>query len=111
MRWGGSSSGCPVHRLQSEFAPLPKSDALGLNPNHFSHSFGVRIEFGVPQKASDEKSRVTVIEIQPHKTIGWMDQTPFEVVLVVGEEDRAIAVVEEWDDIGILDARSRYIAR
>ena len=62
------------------------------------------------QEAADEKSRVAVIEIEPDETVGWMNQGAFEIVLVMSEENRAIAVVEQRDDVRILDARPRQIA-
>ena len=96
--------------MQRAFAWLPKVDALGMKANDFAHPFGVRVEFRMPQEAPDVKSSVSVVEIEPDKTVGWMDQRAFELILVVGKERWVFAAMKKRDDVWILDAGTRQIA-
>src|SRR3989441_1796995 len=106
----GSGNGRPFHRLQRAFAWLPKVNALGMKANDLAHPFGVRVELRMAQEAPDEKSSVSVVEIEPDKTVGWVDQRAIEVILVVRKEGRVFAAMKKRDDFGILDAGTRPIA-
>jgi hypothetical protein len=65
--------------LQRAFAWLPKVDALGMKTNDLAHPFGVRVELRMPQEAPHEKSSASVVEVEPDKTVGWVDQRALEV--------------------------------
>ena len=110
MSQRSNSNGRPFHRLQRAFAWLPKVDALGMKANDFAHPFGVRVEFRMPQEAPDVKSSVSIVEIEPDKTVGWMDQRAFEVILVVRKERRVFAAMKKRDDLWVLDAGTGEIA-
>ena len=110
MSQRSNSNGRPFHRLQRAFAWLPKVDALGMKANDLAHPFGVRVELRMPQEAPDEKSSVPVVEIEPDKTVGWVDQCAVEVILVVGKERWVFAAMKKRDNVWILDAETRQIA-
>ena len=81
------------------FAWLPKVNALGMKANDFAHPFGVRVELRMSQEAPDEKGCVSVVEIEPDKAIGWVDQRALEAILIVSKEGRVLAVMKKRDNV------------
>lgn len=47
------------------------------NLNDFAHSFGLRAEFGMPQKAADEVRCFIIINIKPDQAISRMTPLGF----------------------------------
>ena len=63
-----------------------------MKANDLSHAFAARTEQRMPQKVTDENRCIPIVDSQPDETVGWVDQGPFEVILVVSKARTPLAI-------------------
>ena len=71
------------------FCPQPPHREAGRpDPNHGTHSFGVRVERPVTEKSADEVSRLVLSSLQQDQTIPRMAQRGLTKVQIAREKGR-----------------------
>ena len=91
-------------------ASPPELNSAGMHTDNGTHSFGNRVEAGMPKKAPDEISGVIGAHVQKHQTVGGMTEVPFAEIFVQREERHAPEPMESRDDFRVLRAKVSEVA-
>jgi hypothetical protein len=71
----------------------------------FSHSFGLCVEFGMAQQATNENGGLCLFHCKVDQTISVMAKRSFIEIRIAREEGGATLLKKERDDLGILHTR------